>query len=69
MTGVRQIYEKLPATIRVPQALQTRRVEVIILMLDEVQELSAVKNDDMSEPDVEALEFVGCLPDFPERDL
>jgi hypothetical protein len=33
---VRRIYERLPKVIRVPDALKNRRVEVILLLLDDV---------------------------------
>jgi hypothetical protein len=35
MTVIRQVYEKLPETIVTPAALKNRRVEVIMLPLDE----------------------------------
>jgi len=35
---VRRIYERLPKIIRVPDALQNRRVEVILLPLDDAFE-------------------------------
>jgi hypothetical protein len=35
---VRRIYERLPKVIRVPDALQDRRVEVILLPLDDAIE-------------------------------
>jgi hypothetical protein len=37
---VRKIYESLPKVIRVPDALKNRRVEVILLPLDDVPETS-----------------------------
>ena len=36
MQTVRKIYENLPKVIRVPDALKNRRVEVILLLLDDV---------------------------------
>jgi hypothetical protein len=36
MQTVRKIYENLPKVIRVPDALKNRRVEVILLPLDDV---------------------------------
>ena len=36
MQTVRRIYENLPKVIRVPDALKNRRVEVILLPLDDV---------------------------------
>lgn len=36
MQAVRKIYERLPKVIRVPDALKNRRVEVILLPLDDV---------------------------------
>lgn len=36
MQTVRKIYERLPKVIRVPDALKNRRVEVILLPLDDV---------------------------------
>jgi hypothetical protein len=37
---VRKIYESLPKVIRVPDALKNRRVEVILLPLDDVSTTS-----------------------------
>ncbi len=39
MNVVRQIYDNLPETIKAPNALKNRRVEVIMLPLDEEIEL------------------------------
>ena len=36
MQTVRKIYENLPKVIRVPDALKNRRVEVILLPLDDI---------------------------------
>ena len=38
MDAIRQIYEKIPATITIPPELRERRVEVIILTLDQGEE-------------------------------
>ncbi len=35
MNAVRQIYENLPGMLRTPIALKNRRVEVIMLLIDE----------------------------------
>lgn len=37
MQTVRKIYESLPKVIRVPDALKNRRVEVILLPLDDAE--------------------------------
>jgi hypothetical protein len=68
MEAIRQIYESLPALINVPQALRNRKAEIIIFPLDEEPAIPATNGNDALLPDIEALEFAGCLPDFPERD-
>ena len=68
MEAIRQIYESLPATISVPQALRNRRAEIIIFPLDEEQSLPESNGTEQIILDAGALEFAGCLPDFPERE-
>jgi ribosome biogenesis SPOUT family RNA methylase Rps3 len=71
MEPIRQIYEKLPEVITVPDELRDRRVEVILLPLDEEPDVAALaaelglKPEDIA--DLHALRFAGCLPDFPPR--
>jgi hypothetical protein len=54
MEAIRQIYEKMPAFVSVPQEMRDRKAETI--------------ENDTPLQDAEALEFAGCLPDFPERE-
>ncbi len=67
MEAIRQIYECSPALISVPPALRNRRIEIIIWPLDEESDLPANNGDELI-LDAGALEFAGCLPDFPERE-
>ena len=69
MEAVRQIYEKIPASISIPPELHDRRVEVIILPLDQAEE---PQPQDASEPVDEygwPIGFfeatAGCLADDP----
>lgn len=66
MEAIRQIYECSPALISVPPALRNRRLEIILLPLDEEPVLPASNGSEVSLPDAEILKFAGSLPDFPE---
>lgn len=57
MSHYRHVFEKLPASIRVPSELRHRRVEVILLPLDEAM---AQETDSM-------LDELGWPPGFFER--
>ena len=59
MEVLRQIYESGPDFVSIPPELRRRRLEVIILPLEE----SAINND---VPDKEVMKFWGCIPDFPD---
>ena len=69
MPYFRQIMEALPETITVPSALRNRRVEIIMLPLDEV-----VPNGKPTAVDANGWplgffdETFGSMPDFPERE-
>ncbi len=63
MDAVRKIYDDVPDTIPVPPELRHRKVEVIILPLDEV----GSKNKATGETRQDTAELFGALPDFPER--
>jgi hypothetical protein len=71
MEAIRQVYEKLPETITIPPALRDRRVEVLLLPLDEEPNIAALaaefgmKPEDLADPEV--LKFAGSIPDFPPR--
>jgi len=71
MEAIRQIYEKLPEVITVPAEMRDRRVEVILLPLDEEPDIAALaaefgmKPEEIADP--HALRFAGSLPDFPPR--
>jgi hypothetical protein len=71
MEAIRQVYEKLPEVITVPAEMRDRRVEVILLPLDEEPDVAALaaelgmKPEEIADP--HALRFAGCLPDFPPR--
>jgi len=60
MQTVRKIYENLPKVIRVPDALKNRRVEVILLPLDDV---SATPRAHQSRNPIE--DFVGAWKGKP----
>lgn len=68
MEAIRQIYENLPEFIHLPLSLRNRKVEIIILPLDEESVQMVSNGDDASLPDAEILKFAGSLPDFPERE-
>ena len=42
MEAIRQVYEKLPEVITVPAEMRDRRVEVILLPLDEEPDIGAL---------------------------
>ena len=71
MEAIRQVYERLPETITIPPALRDRRVELILLPLDEEPDIAALaaefgmKPEDLADPEV--LKFAGSIPDFPAR--
>ena len=71
MEAIRQVYERLPETIVIPPALRDRRVEIILLPLDEEPDVAALaaefgmKPEDLADPEV--LKFAGSIPDFPPR--
>ena len=65
MDAVRKIYEDVPDTIPVPPELRHRKVEVIILPLDDDGSKTSVTVE--TQPD--SRELFGALPDFPERGL
>ena len=62
MDAVRQIYESVPDMIQIPPELRRRRVEVIILPLDEEQPAQV-------RPDNDIVRFFGCIPDMPDREV
>ena len=62
MDAVRQIYESVPDMIQIPPELRRRRVEVIILPLDEEQPAQVG-------PDNDIVQFFGCIPDMPDRQV
>lgn len=62
MEAIHKIYERIPAMIPIPEEVQNRRVEIIIVPLDD--EISA-NGETRGDPDI--AQFFGCLPDFPER--
>ena len=59
MIAIRNIYEKMPDTIEIPEELRQKKVEVIILSLDD----SAA-----SEKCADIKSLYGSIPDFPERE-
>lgn len=71
MEVIRQVYERLPETITIPPALRDRRVELILLPLDEEPDIAALaaefgmKVEELADP--HALRFAGSIPDFPPR--
>jgi hypothetical protein len=69
MTHFRQIYDQVPATITIPLALRHRRVEVIILPLDEPIPSGVAEAVDANGWPVGFFEETfGSIPDFPERE-
>jgi hypothetical protein len=43
MRALRKIYDKMPPQIEIPEDLRSRRVEVVLLALDEDETLTAAK--------------------------
>ena len=79
MEAVREIYESSPDFIAIPPAFRRRRVEVIILPLEDAEITKLTTSEEVVEPfssvpdfpvktaDPGILEFAGCMPDFPSR--
>lgn len=68
MTYYRHVYRNAPATVPLPPELHDRRVEVIVLPLDEAAahgEQRAV--DGLGWPAGFFEETFGSVPDYPER--
>ena len=65
MEAIRRIYESVPDTIQIPLELRRRRVEVIILPLDEGE--PATTGPDSAGPDNGIAQFFGSIPDMPDR--
>jgi hypothetical protein len=63
MEAIRQIYESGPEliSIAIPPELQRRRLEVIILPLEETDALKSKLTNE------EVVKLFGSLPDFPDR--
>lgn len=64
MSVSRQIYESLPDVISIPPEWRRRRVEVIILPLDEGEPV----NGETGGTDDDVARFFGSIPDLPERE-
>jgi hypothetical protein len=60
----RQIYESIPDTISIPPEWRRRRVEVIILPLDEGEPAL----DSVGGTDDDVARFFGSIPDLPDRE-
>ena len=68
LTFQRTIYDLAPAVIEMPLALRQRRVEVIILALDEpTTNGAATATDANGWPVGFAERTYGSIPDFPDR--
>ena len=67
MQAIRQIYESVPDSIQIPPELRRRRVEVIILPLDEGGP-TPMRPDSVG-PDEGIAQFFGSIPDMPEREV
>lgn len=71
MDAIRQVYEKMPEMITIPAEMRDRRVEVILLPLDEEPDIAALaaefdmKPEELADPEV--LRFAGSIPDLPSR--
>ena len=64
MNVVRQVYESLPKTINTPSSLKNRRVEVIMLPLDEdVGEINMKTGENVESIDID--EFFGAWEGEP----
>jgi hypothetical protein len=61
MEAIRQIYEQLPDTLTIPENLRCRRVEVILIALDDAPEARGL-------PPGFFEATYGSLPNFPERE-
>ncbi len=69
LTFQRTIYEVAPALVEVPLELRQRRVEVIILALDEQSPNgNGGATDALGWPVGFFEETFGSIPDFPERE-
>ncbi len=70
MEAIRQIYERIPGTITIPRELHDRRVEVIILPLDQNDE--KISNGAAVDENGWPIGFFeatfGSTPDLPERE-
>lgn len=70
MEAIRQIYERIPGTITIPLELRDRRVEVIILPLDQNEEKKS--NGEALDVNGWPIGFFeatfGSAPDLPERE-
>lgn len=71
MEAIRQVYERLPETIEMPAGLRDRRVELILLPLDEEPDVTTLAAELGIKPeeivDLHGLRFAGSIPDFPPR--
>jgi hypothetical protein len=68
MTYFRQIYSDLPATINTPLAMQHRRVEIIILPLDDIAENGKAEAVDANGWPIGFFEETfGAIPELSER--
>ena len=65
MEALRQIYESGPDFVSIPPELRRRRLEVIILPLEEKNKEA---NGETGVLDEVGASFYGCLPDFPKRE-
>jgi hypothetical protein len=69
MNFYRETIKNAPATIRVPNELRNRNIEIIILPLDEKAENGeAVEVDENGYPIGFFERTFGSLPDFPDRE-
>ena len=64
MDVLRQIYDSVPDMITIPPEWRRRRVEVIILPLDEGEP----EQGGSGGSDDEIARFFGSIPDLPERE-
>jgi hypothetical protein len=64
MNVSRQIYESIPDTISIPPEWRRRRVEVIILPLDE----GGPTHGEAGGADDDVARFFGSIPDLPDRE-
>ena len=65
MNAIRQIYDDAPESIVIPESFRHRRVEVLLIALDEI----AIEAVDASGWPVGFFERTfGSIPDFPERE-